>query len=145
MLKDWSADHRLVLTAAFLTGTPLSFIRDNLAVKGTGVPFLPRDEFYRIRDNKWRNLKKQLGRFQLESSSDTPKRPGVAPTRYEVVPQSFKFSDIVELKADSTEQLPVFTSEHYKNQFNKPALPKSPPKNMSRSKAKRSSGSGRAP
>ena len=63
---------------------------------------------------------------------------------YEVVPKSFKFSDIVELKAESAEKLPVFTSEHYHLQFNKPA---SPPKNMSkrkRSAVKRSPATGRA-
>ena len=72
-----------------------------------------------------------------------------------MVPKNFQFSNIVELKADSTEKLPVFTSEHYQLQFLKPALPKSLPKNkhvklnMSsvhtpRSKTKRSPATGRA-
>ena len=126
MLDDWdeNKNHRILLKACILTGTPLSFVRDNLAVKGTGVSVLPKDEFRAIRANKWRNLQKQLGRFQAGlSDNQKPKRPGALSTTYEVVPCHFKFSDIVELKADSTEKLPVFTIEHYKRQFNTPPPP----------------------
>ena len=143
MLDDW--DFRILLTAAILTGTPLSFIRDNLAVKGTGVPVLRGEDFVAIRANKWRSLQRQLKRFQAESSGNQkPKRPGALSTSYEVVSPHFKFSDIVELKADSTKELPVFTSRHYKLQFNTPV---SLPKNMSRRKrsaVKRSPATGRA-
>ena len=132
------------LTASIISGTSLRFIKDNLAEKGTGVLILPEEDYLVIRDNKWRVLNRQLKRFQEESSSSgSTKRPGALSTTYEVVPKNFKFSNIVELKADSTEKLPVFTSEHYQLQFLKPALPKSLLKNMSRSKTKRSPATGR--
>ena len=89
-------------------------------------------------------MNRQLKRFKEESlSSGSTKRPGALSTTYEVVPKNFQFSNIVELKADLTDKLPVFTSEHYQLQFLKPALPKSLPKNMFRSKTKRSPATGR--
>ena len=143
MLDNWSPVHRELLTASILSGTSLRFIRDHLAEKGTGVPILPEKEYLAVRSNKWRALNRQLKRFQVDfssSSSGSTKRPGALSTTYEVVPKTFKFSNIVQLKAGSKEELPVFTSQHYQRQFLKPDASKSLLKNMSRSKAKGRSG-----
>ena len=116
MHKNWNAGyHQQFLSAAILTGTPLSYIRDHLVELETGLPILSQEDYINVKNIQWRSTSRSLNRFRAEQS--TVKLPTHRNCHYKIVPESFRFSKIVNIAKNSKEKLPVFTQEHYKSQF----------------------------